>query len=130
MTFNDPLANMYSNILNSEKIGKKECIIRPASAFMKENLRLLKEKGYIEDYQETVDNKGNLLTIKLNGRINKCNVIKPRFSVKVDNYEKFEKRFLPARNFGILLVSTPRGLVVHETAKEQRTGGRLVAYCY
>ncbi|MBS3136805.1 30S ribosomal protein S8 [Candidatus Woesearchaeota archaeon] len=130
MTFNDPLANMYSHILNSEKIGKKECVIKPVSTFMKENLRLLKEKGYIEDYQETVDNKGNVLIIKLNGRINKCNVIKPRFSVKVDNYEKFEKRFLPARNFGILLVSTPKGLVAHETAKEQHTGGRLVAFCY
>ena len=130
MVLNDSLANMYSHILNCEKIGKKTCEVRPSSLFMKENLRLLKERGYIENYEESVDNKGNSLVITLNGRINKCNVIKPRFSVKVDNYEKFEKRFLPARNFGILIVSTPKGLVEHEKAKEMKMGGRLIAFCY
>ena len=86
MTLNDPLANMYSHIMNCERLGKKDCAVRPSSQFIKENLRLLKERGYIDDFTEVVDNKGNCIKIKLKGRINDCNVIKPRFAVQVDNF--------------------------------------------
>ena len=56
--------------------------------------------------------------------------IKPRFAVKATEYEKFEKRYLPAKGFGILIVSTVKGLMTHYEAKQQGLGGRLIAYCY
>ena len=129
MALNDTLGTVLSHIHNCEKAGKKECTVLH-SKLVTQVLTLMRDNHYIGEF-ETI-NEGNSLKIKVKllGSINKCNVIKPRFSVKVDNYEKFEKRFLPARNFGILLVSTPKGLVAHETAKEQHTGGRLVAFCY
>ena len=64
------------------------------------------------------------------GSINKCGVIKPRFSVKKNEYEKFEKRYLPAHGFGIIIVSTPKGLMMHDEAIEKGLGGKLIAYCY
>ena len=67
---------------------------------------------------------------ELKGNINKCGVIKPRHAVKKDEFEKFEKRYLPAKNFGILIVTTPKGIMTHYEAKELGIGGRLLAYMY
>ena len=44
--------------------------------------------------------------------------------------ESFEKRFLPAKDFGVLIISTNKGLLTQKQAKEQNVGGALVAYCY
>lgn len=127
---NDPLANAFSNIQNMERIASKECMITPSSKLIKACLNILKDREYIGDYEETMNNKGNLLKVNLLGRINKCGVIKPRHAIEKEGYEKFEKRFLPARNFGILIVSTSQGLMTHEDAKKKNIGGRLIAYCY
>src|SRR3989344_3193088 len=127
---NDPLANTMSLILNSEKIGKSECISKPVSKVVREVLRLMKENGYIEDFREVEDSRGNYILIKLNGSINKCNVIKPRYNVKNNDFEKFERRYLPAKDFGLILVSTPKGIMIHNDAKANKSGGRLLAYCY
>ncbi len=130
MTLNDPLANVFSSIMNCEKIGKNEVTIKPASKLIKKILTLLQDKRYVGAAEEIKDGKGNMLNIKLLGAINNCGVIKPRYAVQLDNYPKYEKRYLPAKGFGILIVSTTKGIMDHESAKEQKLGGRLVAYCY
>ena len=127
---NDPLANMMSLILNTELVGKSECLIKPVSKVVKEVLRVMKENGYAGNFKETEDSRGNYLNLTLTGGINKCGVIKPRYSVKANNFEKFEKRYLPAKDIGILFVSTPRGIMTHYDAKSKKTGGKLLAYCY
>ena len=127
---NDPLANTMSLILNNELIGKSECLIKPVSKVIKEILKVMKENGYIGDFKEFEDNRGNYLKLNLVGGINKCGVIKPRYSVKGNNFENFEKRYLPAKDIGILFVSTPRGIMTHYDAKSKKTGGKLLAYCY
>ena len=76
------------------------------------------------------DGKAGLIKVNLNGNINKCGVIKPRFAVKRKDFEKFEKRYLPAKDFGIIIISTPDGLMTHIQAKEKNLGGRLIAYVY
>ena len=64
------------------------------------------------------------------GNLNKCGAIKPRYSVRKDGFEKFEKRYLPAKDFGIIFVSTPKGIMTHNGAKKKGLGGKLIAYCY
>lgn len=127
---NDPLANMMSLILNNEAIGRSECLIKPVSKIIKELLRVMKENGYIADFKEIEDSRGNYIKLNLLGSINKCGVIKPRYSVKNTDFEKFEARYLPAKDLGILFVSTPSGIMTHYDAKSKKTGGRLLAYCY
>ncbi len=68
--------------------------------------------------------------MQLFGRINDCKAVKPRFSVKVKGIEKYEKRFLPSRDLGLMILSTPKGIMTHMEAKEQDTGGRVLAYVY
>jgi len=127
---NDPLANVLSYINNHEKLGRKEITLGNNSKFIRQVLSILNENGYLGEYSELEDGKGKLLLINLIGSINKVGVIKPRFNVKKDNYEKFEKRYLPAKDFGIMVVSTSKGLMTHVQAKENGLGGRLVCYCY
>ena len=127
---NDPLANTMSLILNSELIGKQECMIKPVSKTVKQLLKVMKDNNYISDFKETEDSRGNYIKLSLSGTINKCGVIKPRYSVKSKDFEKFERRFLPAKDLGILFVSTPKGIMTHYDAKSKKMGGRLLAYCY
>ena len=127
---NDPLANMMSLMLNNEAIGRSECLIKPASKVIKNILNILKEKGYIHDFKEIEDSRGNYIKLTLIGGINKCGVIKPRYSVKNNEFEKFEKRYLPAKDVGILFISTSSGILTHYEAKLKKLGGRLLAYCY
>ena len=127
---NDSLANVMSLILNKELIGKSECLIKPVSKVIKEVLKVMKDNGYVGDFKEVEDSRGNYLKLNLIGSINKCGVIKPRYSVKGDSFENFERRYLPAKDMGILFVSTPRGIMTHYDAKSKKTGGKLLAYCY
>jgi small subunit ribosomal protein S8 len=130
MVLNDPLSNAMSKIHSHEKIGKKECLIKPVSKIIKKVFEVLNEEGYMGSYEEIEDGKGNYLKLNLLGNINKCGGIKPRFAVALDDYEKFEKRYLPAKGFGLLIVSTSQGIMTHEKAKEKKLGGKLIAYCY
>ncbi|PIN87406.1 30S ribosomal protein S8 [Candidatus Woesearchaeota archaeon CG10_big_fil_rev_8_21_14_0_10_32_24] len=127
---NDPLAAALAKILNAERVGKREVLIKPASKMIKIILTIMNEHRYIGTFEEIEDGKGGILKINLLGNINKCGVVKPRFSTKKNGFEKWEKRYLPAKDFGLLLVSTPKGVITHNEAKTQETGGKLLAYCY
>jgi len=130
MALNDPLANALSTLLNAEGIGKYDCSIKPSSKLIKKVLDILQSRGYIQGYQEIEDGKGNMLKITISGKINKCGAIKPRHSATISDYEKFENRYLPAKDFGLLIVSTSQGIMTHVEAKDKKLGGKLLAYCY
>ena len=130
MSMNDSIAAGLSKIRNAEKVSKVLCTIKPISKVLKQVLDILKEKRYLGEYEVIIDGKGDHIRVNLIGAINKCGVIKPRYAVTIDDYEKFEKRYLPSRNMGILIVSTSQGLMIHRQAKEKALGGRLIAYCY
>jgi len=126
----DNIANLMSNMLNAEKIGKKECTLKPSSIIMRKVLDIMKMNGYIEGHEEIEDGKGGIIKVILTGKINGCGVVKPRFSVKKNGFEKFEKRYLPAKGFGYLIVSTPKGIMSQKDAAKQGLGGRLLCYVY
>ncbi|MBI2656014.1 30S ribosomal protein S8 [Candidatus Woesearchaeota archaeon] len=127
---NDPLADVMSLILNNEAIGRQECALKPVSKIIRHLLKVMKEQGYLSEFNEVEDSRGNYIHLRLNGSINKCGVIKPRYSVKNKEFEKFERRYLPAKGLGILIVSTPKGIMTHYDAKSKNMGGKLLAYCY
>jgi len=130
MVLNDPLANALSTIKNNERRNKRECIVHPASNLISTVLRIFQKNGYIGEIELIEDGRSGKLRVQLLGRVNNCRVIKPRYSVKVDEYEKWERRYLPAAGFGALVVSTPKGLMSHAEAFNQNLGGRLIAYIY
>ncbi len=130
MTLLDPLADAMSSIYNSEIVGKPEVIVAPASSLIEKVLRVMQTQGYIGEFEHIDDGRAGRFRIQLMGRTNKCGVIKPRYPVKRDGFERFEKRFLPAYNFGVLIVTTPKGVMTHQDAKKLGIGGRLLAFVY
>jgi small subunit ribosomal protein S8 len=126
----DPLADALSTIKNAESIGKPECTIRPASKVIGSVLKVMKDKGYIGDFEFIDDGKSGVFKVQLKGKINKCGVIRPRHAVKNTEFETWEKRFLPAKGFGSIILTTPDGVMTHSEARENGLGGQLLAYVY
>ncbi len=126
----DPLANALSKIENYERARKREAIVAPASKLISEVLRIMQKEGFIGEFEFIDDGRGGKFRVALQGKINGCGVIKPRYAVERDGYERWEKRYLPAAGFGLIVVSTQRGIMSHKLAMEQGLGGRLIAYIY
>lgn len=129
MVLNDPVADALSKINNAVKALNTTVVIRKNKLLLK-ILDVLKDNGYIGSYTVQDDGKQGLIIVNLLGTINECFAIKPRYPVKVEELESFEKRFLPAKDFGVLILSTNQGLLTQKQAKEKNVGGTLVAYCY
>jgi small subunit ribosomal protein S8 len=130
MSLTDPVADALINLKNHELASKKECIFKPASKLIGEVLKILIKKGFIEKYELIDDGRDGMFRVELNGKINECKAIKPRYAVKKSEYEKYEKRFLPSKDIGIMIVSTPQGVMTHTEAKKKEIGGRLIAFVY
>ena len=126
----DPLNDALITIKNAELSGKRECTVRPASKLIGRVLNIMREYRYIEEFEFVDDGRAGQFIVKLNGNLNNCGVIKPRFAVKKEEIERFERRYLPAKNFGVLIMSTTKGVVSNGRAKEIGVGGRVLAYVY
>jgi small subunit ribosomal protein S8 len=130
MSLNDPLANVLSHILIEDKKGKRQITVRNNSKVIRAVLNLFKDNNYLGELKEIEDGKGGVIDVNLLGAINKTGVIKPRYRVQVGDYKKFEKRYLPAFGFGLLIVSTNKGMMSQEDAIKKNLGGKLIAYVY
>ena len=121
----DIVADALNDIMNANQAGREEATINWHSKLLMNILDIAKERGYIEKYKV----KGEKMEVEI-GDLNKCQSIKPRFPVNNDNLDRFIRRYLPSRKFGILIVTTSKGLMTHEEAKEEGIGGSLIAYFY
>jgi small subunit ribosomal protein S8 len=126
----DVIANGLTAIYNNEVRRRKECYITPASKLLGNVLRVMQMSGYIGEFEFIDDGRTGKFRIQLLGRINKCGAIKPRYSVRAKDIEKWEKTFLPAKDIGILILTTPQGVMSHIEAKKRGVGGKLLAYIY
>ena len=126
----DPLNDAMSVMKNASEIGKSECVIQPSSKLIGRVLKVMQDNGYINQFEYVEDGKAGKFRVMLKGAINDCGVIKPRYSVKVADIEKYEARFLPAQDFGVLIFTTTNGVVAQDRAKELGIGGKLLAYVY
>ncbi len=126
----DPLADALTTIKNAENTGKVECTLRPASKIIASVLTVFKENNYIEGFEYVDDGKAGLFNVNLLGNINKCGIVRPRYAVKLEDFERYEERFLPSRTMGFLVVTTSKGVMPHFEAKRQGIGGQILAYIY
>tara|TARA_B100000949_G_C14261641_1_gene443124 strand:+ start:1286 stop:1678 length:393 start_codon:yes stop_codon:yes gene_type:complete len=124
------VANLFSNIYNSEMRNRQECLVIPSSNLATKVLETIQKSNYIGEFEQIDDNRGGKYRIQLVGKINRCGVISPRFPVKNKDYGPWERQYLPAVGIGILIVSTPNGVMSHVEAQNQNIGGRLIGYVY
>jgi small subunit ribosomal protein S8 len=125
----DRLADAINVIKTHEFMGRAQCTVN-STKLLKSVLEVMKRASYIKGYEEFKEGKAMKIRIALSNKINKISVIKPRYAVKKDMIQKYESRYIPSRDFGILVLSTPYGMLTNREAKEKKTGGRLVLYVY
>ncbi|UCD07796.1 MAG: 30S ribosomal protein S8 [Candidatus Aenigmatarchaeota archaeon] len=125
----DLLADTFCIIKNTEEIGRHVCVT-PASSLIEGVLKVMQRHKYIGNYELIEDGKGGKFKVHLLGRINDCGVSKPRFSIGKRDVTKWEKKFLPADNIGILILTTSKGVMDQREAVKKNTGGKLLGYVY
>ncbi|HUB92597.1 MAG TPA: 30S ribosomal protein S8 [Candidatus Saccharimonadales bacterium] len=125
----DVLADALNKIKLYEGLGKYECTVG-STKLVKSVLEVMKKHKYIENYEEYKEGKFNKIKISMAKRINYLGVIKPRYAVGVNDYQRYEARYIPSKDFGILIVSTPEGIMTNREARAKKIGGRLMAYVY
>jgi len=123
----DVVADALNMIRNAKKAKKENIEIKRMSNLLIEILKIMKQKNAIKKYKINPKEKSIEITL---GDITECKAIKPRFTVGKDEIEKYERRYLPARGIGTIIISTNKGLATHEEAREEGIGGSLVAYFY
>lgn len=124
------LADAMTAIKNAELARKKSLTITPASSLLQRILRIFQAHAYIGEFERYEDGRQNKFKINLLGKINTCKAIVPRLNIKSNQYETYEKRYLPAKNFGLIILSTNQGVMTHHEAKEKSLGGILLAFLY
>jgi len=126
----DPLNDALVKIHNAEQAGKMTVALSPASKLLGNVLTIMQKAGYVGEYEREEDGRGGHYAVQLRGAINRCGTVKPRHSVRRQEYEQWESRYLPAQDFGLLILSTSSGVMNHYDAKDARIGGKLLAYVY
>ena len=126
----DLLNDALVSLRHADLQGKQVVTLAPVSKLVGEVLRILEANQFIEGFTFVANGRGGSYEVKLSRRINSCGVIKPRLAVRARDLEKFESRYLPAQDFGRLVLSTSRGVITQVEAREQKVGGRLLAYVF
>ncbi len=126
----DLLNDALTALRHADRDGRPRVEIAPTSKLIGEVLRLFRAHGYLEEFAFVPGGRGGKYEVTLSRRINSCGVVKPRLAVRYDELERFESRFLPAQDFGLLVLSTNQGVVGQAEAREKKIGGRLLAYVY
>ena len=128
----DPIADMLTRIRNANQNRSKEVII-PSSKMKLEIAKILKEEGFIEEFNVNNESVQSTLTLTLKYGHNKERVItglkrisKPGLRV----YAKAEDIPRVLNGLGIAIISTPKGIMTDKLARKNNVGGEVIAYVW
>ena len=127
----DPIADFLTRLRNAKTARKVEVLV-PYSKMKAEIARILKQEGYITDYE--VDTTGRPPQIKVTSKIvNRTSAITGLKRVSKPGLRKYVGAGDIPRvlgGMGISILSTPSGIVTGREAKKQNVGGELLAYIW
>lgn len=126
----DPISDMLTRIRNANIVKKSEVFI-PFSKIKFEMAKILEKEGFIKK-AEQVEKDNQQIRVELKYKDgqpviqNLSRISKPGRRV----YHSYKKlpRILPS--LGIMIVSTPQGLMTHEEAKVKKIGGEIICEVY
>lgn len=81
--------------------------------------------GYVNDFEFVDNHRAGKIVVELNGRINKCGCISPRYDISHRDFERWIEGVLPSRQFGIIVITTSSGIMSLEQARRRQVGGKV-----
>jgi len=128
----DPIADFLTSIRNANTARHPE-VSMPASKIKAEIARVLKEEGYIGDYEVTPDDKQGRIRITMRYADGRERIIQ-----HIERVSKPGRRIYVGKDgidrvlggLGIAILSTPRGVLTDRAARKAGVGGELLAKVY
>ncbi len=131
MVMTDPIADMLTRIRNANQ-AKHESVTMPASRLKLEILSVLKNEGYISEYEKVEDGKQGVIKVTLK-YIGKERVIKGLKKISKPGLRVYAKSSeLPKvlNGLGVAIISTSNGIMTDREARSKKLGGEVIAFVW
>lgn len=128
MSLSDPIADMLTRIRNGARVGRDDVKIK-ASNMCEGIAAVLKEEGFVKDYDRIDDGKQGILRVQLKYDVNGLTIIK-----ELDRVSKPGRRIYSAvddlprvlNGMGISIVSTSKGVMSDRKCRAEKVGGEIL----
>ncbi len=131
MVMTDPIADMLTRIRNANQ-AKHESVTIPASRLKLEILAVLKNEGYISEYEKIEDGKQGVIKVTLKYN-NKDRIIKGLKKISKPGLRVYAKSSeLPKvlNGLGVAIISTSNGIMTDREARSKKLGGEVIAFVW
>jgi|SRR5688572_16369726 small subunit ribosomal protein S8 len=131
MSMTDPIADMLTRIRNAQQ-ARHESVVVPSSKIKGEIARILKNEGFIRDYELPKENERDIkVHLRYSGKREPVvtglkRVSKPGLRI----YAKSKDMPRILGGLGIAIVSTPQGLMTATDARRANVGGEILCYVW
>jgi small subunit ribosomal protein S8 len=132
MNMTDPIADMLTRIRNAS-MARHQSVLIPASGIKMEIARILKDEGYVRDFDVPPDMAGRMFRVWLKYGPDKRPVLTGLKRVSKPGLRVYRKRRdlpLVLNGLGVTIVSTPQGVMSGREAFGKNLGGEVVAYVW
>ena len=131
MVMTDPIADMLTRIRNANH-AKHESVTMPASRLKLEILAVLKNEGYISEYEKVEDGKQGIIkvTLKYNNKDRVIKGIKKISKPGLRVYAKSSELPKVLNGLGVAIISTSNGIMTDREARSKKLGGEVIAFVW
>ena len=132
MTMTDPVADMLTRIRNANTAGHQTVEV-PSSKMKRSIAVILKEEGYISDYEFIEDGKQGIIKIAMKYAPGKTRVISQLRRISKPGLKVYVKADDVPRvlgGLGIAIISTSKGVISDKDARSKGVGGEVVCYVW
>lgn len=130
-TSTDPISDMLTRIRNAIAVRKTEVSL-PHSNIKEAVARLLQESNFVDGVSVADAKVGKMLTVRINGDDSNARITEIVRLSKPGRRFYVNSKEIPVvkRGRGLVIVSTSRGVMTGEQAKDQKVGGELICKVY
>ncbi|MDH7479180.1 MAG: 30S ribosomal protein S8 [Syntrophomonadaceae bacterium] len=132
MVMTDPIADFLTRIRNANTVYHEKVEI-PASKMKRSLAEILKQEGYIRDYEWVEDGKQGILRVYLKYGANKKRVITGLKRISRPGLKVYASKDEIPRvlgGLGVAIISTSRGIMTDKQARKEGLGGEVICYVW
>jgi small subunit ribosomal protein S8 len=132
MVMTDPIADMLTRIRNANSVYHEKVEI-PSSKIKQSVAQILKEEGFIKDFELITDDKQGVLRVSLKYGANREKVITGIKRISKPGLRVYAKKDQLPRvlgGLGIAVISTSKGIMTDKQARKEALGGEVIAYVW